>query len=603
MLTTSAFCQTIVQDLKGTTTTQGIWIGTAYLLAQSVTMPFLASISNIFGRPALLMISLIMFTLGSILCASSHGIGQLLAGRSVQGVGGGGIVVLSMVIFTDIVPLRHRPKWYGTVQGAWALGNCVGPVLGGAIAENTTWRWIFYIMFPFCAFGLIAVPLVLTIKPRTETMGKKLARVDWVGSFIFTSAATTFLIAISWGGSTFEWSSAGTIAPLVVGLVGLSIAGYWEAYQAKEPIMSHSLFQSFSGVATYACSGIQGFLMFGQLYYIPFYFNAVLSYSHVRTGASTLPIMVALVPTSIVSGRLITRYNKYRWSIWSGWAICTIGCGLCTMWDANTHIAFWAATLVITGFGHGATLNAQNFAAQAICNDGDEPNAAAMYSFMRHFGSALGVGIGGTTFQNIMALKLGWYGLSKELAKNAEGYITMLHAMPAGTEKTQILESYVYGFKGVFRVYLAISGLAFFLALLIKHYDMNKELRTEHHLEKNNRFSRLVDTTRGHVPGVNGHALSRVNTEAVLNSVPEATGEASDIESAKLRLGSSYSGSTTGVVTPVNVEVPKPVLLEEVREVLSRETTTSVGPGPSPTAAEASPSEAEPKKSSASDRP
>lgn len=520
------------------------------------------------------MVSLIMFTLGSILCASSHAISQLLVGRSVQGIGGGGIVVLSMVIFTDIVPLRHRPKWYGTVQGAWALGTCAGPVLGGAIAENTTWRWIFYIMFPFCAFGLIAVPLVLTIKPRTETMGKKLARVDWIGSLVFTSAATTFLVAISWGGSTFAWSSAGTIAPLIVGVAGLIAAGYWEAYQAKEPIMRHSLFHSLSGVATYATSALQGLLMFGQLYYVPFYFNAVLGYSHVRTGASALPIMVALIPTSIVTGRLITRYNKYRWSIWSGWAICTVGCGMCTIWDENTHVAFWAATLVITGLGHGATLNSQNFAAQAICNDGDEPNAAAMYSFMRHFGSALGVGIGGTAFQNIMALKLGWYGLSKELAKNAEGYITQLHALPADSvEKAEILASYVFGFKGVYRVYLAISGVAFFLALVIKHYDMNKELRTEHQLQKNNRFSRLVDAHA--MRAANRVSRMNNNTDAVvLDSVPE-TSSSDDTESAnKVRLGSSYSGSTTNNVsspttTVIDVEVPKPVLLADVREVKS----------------------------------
>lgn len=465
-----------------------------------------------------------------------------------------------MVIFTDIVPLRHRPKWYGTVQGAWALGTCVGPVLGGVIAQKTTWRWIFYVMFPFCAFGLVATPLVLTIKPKTETLGTKLARVDWVGSFVFTSAATLFLIAISWGGSQFAWSSAQTIAPLIIGAAGLAAATWWEAYRATEPIMRKSLFTSLSGVATYTSSALQGLLMFGQLYYIPFYFNSVLAYSPIRTGASTLPIMVALVPTSIITGRLITRFNKYRWSIWSGWAVCTIGCGLCTMWDANTHVAVWAVTLVILGFGHGATLNAQNFAAQAICNDGDEPNAAAMYSFSRHFGCALGVGIGGTAFQNVMALKLGWEGISTELAKNAEGYITILHEMPAGAEKTKIIDAYVYGFKGVYRVYLAISIVALLFSLVIKHYDMNKELRSEHKVH-HNRLSKFVDS-RG------GNGVSRINTGIVLGALPETADESEDIDSAKLD-SASNSGSSTAAESPdtSGVDAPKKVLLADVREL------------------------------------
>ncbi|KAJ9129343.1 hypothetical protein NKR23_g12557, partial [Pleurostoma richardsiae] len=119
----------LVSDL-GLDATQGFWVGTAYLLANAVTMP-----------------------VGSLLGGLARGIVLLLVGRCLQGVGGAGIIVLSLVIFTDIVPLRFRPKWYGTVLGAWALGNCAGPIIGGAIAQSTTWRWMFYLMFPFCAAG------------------------------------------------------------------------------------------------------------------------------------------------------------------------------------------------------------------------------------------------------------------------------------------------------------------------------------------------------------------------------------------------------------------------------------------------------------------
>lgn len=442
--------------------------------------------------------SVTLFTIGTIICATAPNIGQLLAGRAVQGIGGGGIVVISLVTFTDIVPLRHRPKWYGTVQGAWALGTCVGPIFGGAVVR-ATWRWIFYMMLPLCAFGLVSIPLVLTIKPRVETLGTKLQRVDWIGSFIFMASSTSFLMAISWGGTTFAWSSASTIAPLAVGAAGLVSATLWERYVAKNPFIRHELFRSISGVAIYICSATQGLLLFGQLYYIPFYFMSVLAYSPITTGVAMLPVTLVLAPSSVVAGIFVSRYNNYRWPIWSGWAVCTIGCGLIAMWDQHTHVAVWVVSLVICSLGHGATLNAQNFAAQSICDAGDESSAAATYAFLRHFGTAMGVGIGGTAFQNVMALKLAWLGLSSEIAKNAEGYLSTLLAMPASQEKDNIIEGYVYGLRGVFYVYLGISFVSFLVSLLVKHYDMNKELRTEHKLEEN-AISRAVEARFSTMP-------------------------------------------------------------------------------------------------------
>lgn len=543
-------------------------------------MPFLASISDIFGRPILLIFSILMFTIGSIICAVAPDIGTLLGGRSVQGIGAGGIIVLSLVIFTDIVPLRQRPKWYGTVQGAWALGNCVAPVLGGAIADNTTWRWVFYIMFPFCAFGLVSIPFLLTLKPKVETLGQKLARVDWVGSAIFMASATLFLIAISWGGTQFEWSSAATIAPLIIGAVGLAGTAAWEKYMAKEPFLRHSLFYNVSAISTYICSAVQGLILFGELYYIPFYFMSVLEYSPIHTGLALLPAMLTLVPGSIITGILITRWNGYRWPIWSGWVVTTITCGLLTMWDADTSIGVWVVTLVLLGFGHGATLNAQNFASQAICADGDEAAAAAMYGFLRHFGTALGVGIGGSAFQNIMALKLSWTDVpgGAEIAKNAEAFIVQLLEMPSSPEKTRIVDGYVFGFRGVFRVYLGISAVAFLISLTIRHYDMNKELATDHQLHDNN-IARIMDkrlSSYRHSRMNSAAAAGGLRLDAVQESPQETLNGSRRPSDAETKIGS-------GAVTPRIAEEPEgdmdvpalPQKPEPVASELKRSVVTS----------------------------
>lgn len=252
--------QAMVTDLKADTTS-GIWIGTSYLLVNAVTMPVIASISEIFGRPICLEFALVMYTLGTILCCSAHSVGVMLLGRCIQGVGGGGVHVLSGVIMTDLVPLRHRPKWFGIVLGAWALGTAIGPLIGGAIVEHTTWRWVFYLMFPICAYSLVAVPCLLTIVPRAESFGVKLMRVDWVGIVLFMGSATSFLIAICWGGTLKAWNSAATIAPLVIGVLGMGVTLVWEIKFAKEPLFKRELFHNASSIVAYTCGMAQGFLV------------------------------------------------------------------------------------------------------------------------------------------------------------------------------------------------------------------------------------------------------------------------------------------------------------------------------------------------------
>jgi MFS family permease len=177
-------------------------------------MPIICSISDILGRPVLLTFSIATFAIGTIVCCTAHSIGALLVGRSIQGIGGGGIHALSLVTQTDFVPLRWRPKWYGITLAAWAIGLSTGPIIGGGIAERTTWRWIFYLMFPILGFGLVAIPYLLTLRPKKATAQEKFSRVDWIGLFLFTGSLTVFLVAISWGGtqvrrnphpSTREW--------------------------------------------------------------------------------------------------------------------------------------------------------------------------------------------------------------------------------------------------------------------------------------------------------------------------------------------------------------------------------------------------------------
>jgi MFS family permease len=230
-------------------------------LSCAVFQPFIGSLSEIFGRQQLLIPSLTLFTVGCIIAGVAHNFTTLLVGRVIQGVGGGGIITLAQVIFTDIVPLRHRPKWWTIIQASWALGTVIGPLIGGLFVQHSTWRWIFWINFPFCGIGFVMVPLVIRLKTKKTSFKEKLFRVDWIGGIIFIASLTSFLIAISWGGIQYSWSSWRTLVPMLFGGVGLIGALEWEWYAATEPVLRRSLFYNWSAKASYICAVVQGLLV------------------------------------------------------------------------------------------------------------------------------------------------------------------------------------------------------------------------------------------------------------------------------------------------------------------------------------------------------
>lgn len=208
--------QAIASDLHGNTT-DTFWTGTAYLLTQSLFQPFLVSLSDIFGRRLFYLISLGFFTIGTLLCCLAQNFTELLAGRSIQGIGGGGLVSLGLVIVTDIIPLRQRPAFLGVLQMSWALGTISGPLIGGLFAQHTTWRWVFYINFPFCGIGFLTVPLVMKLRANRAPLKERiLYYVDWIGGFLFVSSTCSFLIGITWGGSEYAWSSWRTVCYLYI---------------------------------------------------------------------------------------------------------------------------------------------------------------------------------------------------------------------------------------------------------------------------------------------------------------------------------------------------------------------------------------------------
>lgn len=225
--------------------------------------------------------------------------------------------------------------------------------------------------------------------------------------------------------------------------------------------------------------------MFCELYYIPFYFESVKNYSPTITGITLIPITGTMLPTSVIIGRLMTRFGRYRWAIWLGWAITIAGTGLLILLDVNIQVYAWVLVFVVVGLGHGLILMSLNFGVQAMADTRDVAYAAAMYMFTRTFGMCIGVVLGGTVFQNEMKKHLGELHLPTEVANNAEAFVASLKAFPNPSIQYQAyILAYANSFKVVFEVLTAVAGLAAFASLLIREHTVDKALDSEHILRQ-----------------------------------------------------------------------------------------------------------------------
>ncbi|KAK4676277.1 hypothetical protein QC764_500370 [Podospora pseudoanserina] len=476
---------TLAHELGGTSAAT-FWTGTSFLLANAALVPCIGAVSDIFGRRELLMVSLLFFTVGTVVCCTSHTMTQLLAGRTLQGVGAGGIQTMSYIIVSDIVPLRQRPKYGNFTLLAWGLGAICGPVLGGVITEHTTWRWLFYINFPICCLGLLIVPLTVNLRPeKKRTFAENLTAVDWAGGVLFIASISSFLVGLTWAGIQFPWNSYQTLVPIIVGAVGLLLTVVYEKRVPAFPFLRVSVFNSLSAVLVYICTTVHGFLLFSHLFYIMFYYQSIKAINPTIVAVIMVAVNLVLFPASIVTGLMITRFGSFLWAVWGGLAVTTLGNGLLFLLDRDRSVAATVFILLVSSIGQGLLLSALNVATQTMAKTVDVAYAVTMFMFMRTLGMCLGVALGGTTFQNVLLRALEERKVADALviAVDAESFVARLHAMQSGPTKDAILESYVKGFHGVFSLLVGLSASCLLASFFMKHHTLDRKLDSEHKLQ------------------------------------------------------------------------------------------------------------------------
>ncbi|KAI8266642.1 Efflux pump FUS6 [Colletotrichum sp. SAR 10_98] len=491
--TLSVALPTMSAELGGTAL-EAFWSGTSFLLASTVLQPTVAGLSSIFGRKPLVYVSALFFAAGSVVGAVAKSFRVVIVGRTIQGVGGGGILALCEVIVTDLVPLSVRGQWFSLLSAVWSVGTVTGPLIGAGYAQNVTWTWIFWINLPIIAVGVVMIFFFLKQAKIPGDIAGKLARFDWLGSFLFTAGSTSFLFGISTGGVMYEWNSFRSLLPLVLGVFILVAFGVWELKFAKEPMTDKGIFNNWTMVANYIMTVFHGMILWSLLYFLILYYQAVKSYSLVVSAVAALPETLTVAPAAMAVGLVAGITGRYRWSIWSGWVITTLGAGLLCLMKPGTTVPAWIWLNIPIGLGTGMLFPAMALSIQAACEPALNGQAAAFYSFLRTFGQSLGVAVSGVIFQNAFREKLAAVPdlahLADEYSRDATIVVEIIKQMPRDALRAELVEAYCDALRAIWISLIAFSGFCMVLSLTIKRYSLDQEHVTEQGLVTSDDTSR-----------------------------------------------------------------------------------------------------------------
>ncbi|KAF9875765.1 MFS multidrug transporter [Colletotrichum karsti] len=480
--TLSVALPTMSSELGGTAL-QAFWSGTSFLLASTVLQPTVAGLSTIFGRKYLIYVSALFFAVGSIIGAVANDFTVIIAGRTIQGIGGGGILALCEVIVTDLVPLAVRGQWFSLLSAVWSIGTVTGPLIGAGFAQNVTWRWIFWINLPVVALGVVMIFFFLKQAKVPGHIMAKLGRFDWLGSFLFTAGSTSFLFGLSTGGVMYEWKSFRVLLPLILGIFILVVFGVWELRFAKEPMIDKGIFNNWTMIANYIMTVFHGMILWSLLYFLVLYYQAVKGYSLVISAVAVLPETLTVAPAAMAVGLVAGITGRYRWSIWAGWVITTLGAGLLCLMRPGTTIPAWVWLNIPIGLGTGMLFPAMALSIQAACEPALNGQAAAFYSFLRTFGQSVGVAVSGVIFQNAFRERLAdvpdLAHLADEYSRDATIVVEIIKQMPSDSLKAELVTAYCDALRSIWISLIAFSGFCMILSITVKRYSLEQEHVTQ----------------------------------------------------------------------------------------------------------------------------
>ncbi|MET9951619.1 MFS transporter [Streptomyces sp. NPDC006339] len=389
---------TIVSELGGMEHLS--WVVTAYMLASTAATPLWGKLGDQYGRKKLFQSAIVLFLIGSALCGIAQNMPQLIAFRAVQGLGGGGLMVLSMAIVGDLVSPRERGRYQGLFGAVFGATSVLGPLLGGLFTEHLSWRWVFYINLPIGVVALFVIAAVLHIPVRSTRH-----RIDYLGTFLIASVATCLVLVASLGGTTWAWDSAQIIGLAVLGAV-LLVWFVSVERRAAEPVLPLKLFRIRTFTLVSVISFVVGFAMFGAMTYLPTFLQVVQGVSPTMSGVHMLPMVLGMLITSTASGQIVSRTGRWKVFPLAGTAITALGLVLLNELTETTSTWAMSVFFFVFGAGLGLVMQVLVLVVQNAVSYEDLGVATSGATFFRSIGASFGVAIFGTVFANRLTHKL-----------------------------------------------------------------------------------------------------------------------------------------------------------------------------------------------------
>ncbi|MFC4910789.1 MDR family MFS transporter [Actinomadura gamaensis] len=465
---------TIVGDLGGLNHLS--WVVTAYLLSSTACTPLWGKLGDQYGRKRLFQASIVIFLVGSALCGLSASMGQLIAFRALQGVGGGGLMVLAIAIVGDVVPPRERGRYQGLFGAVFGVSSVCGPLLGGWFVDNLSWHWVFYINLPVGLLALAAIAFALHARSERHRH-----RIDYLGTLLIIGWSVALVLMTTWGGTEYHW-----VSPQIIGLgvlaVVLIVAWVWAEHRAAEPIIPLRLFRDSTFDLSSAIGFVIGFAMFGAMVYIPLFLQVVHGVSPTMSGVHLLPMMLGLLVASIGSGQLISRTGRYRIYPVVGTPLVAIALWLLSRMGVGSSTWTMSLRFALLGFGLGLVMQVLVIAVQNRVDYADLGAATSGVTFFRQIGGSFGVAAFGTVFANRLSDNI------TDLAKKGElrggfnpaavqGDPKLMDKLPPNV-RTDLLHAYSDAISTVFLWAVPVAIVACVLTWFMKETPLRSAAAT-----------------------------------------------------------------------------------------------------------------------------
>jgi EmrB/QacA subfamily drug resistance transporter len=417
-----------------------------------------------FGRKRIFQSAIVIFLIGSALCGAAQSMNELIVFRGLQGIGAGGLMTLVFAIIGDLVPPRQRGRYQGYFGAVFATSSVIGPLLGGFFTDQLSWRWVFYINLPIGVLALAAIAARLHLPVR-----KSPHKIDYLGAGLLAVSAVPLLLATVWGGVDYPWLSFQILSLFAISAVGTLLFLVRERF-AREPILPLSLFRNRIFSVTVLLSLIVGIVMFGAIIFLPEYQQLVRGDSATKSGLMLLPLVLGIMSASLTSGRLISKFGRYRPFPIIGTAIITLGFFLFSHIAVDTNRVLLGVWMYVLGLGIGMVMPVLTLAVQNAVDRKDLGTATSSVIFFRSIGSTLGAAIFGAILTNRLTVHLNHVlpgGAGQAAAKGLQQSADSLHKLTPEALHL-VLTAFAQAFHDVFLIGIPFAAVAFIVTLILE---------------------------------------------------------------------------------------------------------------------------------------